>query len=422
MASSITNSRIAQIVILSAMGLFVDGYDLFMMSIAMPIIMSDWHLQATSAGLIGAVAPIGAIIGAFSFGYFLDKFGRKKIMILNMGLLSIFTLLTAFSPNVETLVILRFLTGICIGADYPASATYMSEMLPEKTKGRFMLCAFAFISLGALISALFGYFLLKEMPHNYTWHWLLFSSCIPTAIVFVLRFTLPESQLWLHNKYHQAKSMVKKVTFLHQYQELFSKKYRGKLFFAATPWFLLDFSAYSLGFFMPVIFMQVFEQTQHQTLIHESMMAAKSTAFSDIFNLIGIFISFFIIDKFGRFKTQQIGFVGVVIAMVLLTISTFNTSTVAIIFVFAGFMLYNTSANAGPFPTTYIIAAEIFPTEIRGSAQGFSSSMAKLGAAIGTAALPFLSDNLGKSIAMGIMTGLMIVALGITIYYKKHLD
>jgi putative MFS transporter len=118
--------RITQIIILSALGLFVDGYDLFMMSIAMPLIMQDWHIPLTMAGILGAVAPIGAIVGAFSFGYLLDKFGRKKILVLNMAFLSIFTLLTAFAPNLTCLIILRFLTGVFIGADYPASATYMS--------------------------------------------------------------------------------------------------------------------------------------------------------------------------------------------------------------------------------------------------------------------------------------------------------
>jgi len=391
------------------------------MSIAMPLIMQDWHIPLTMAGILGAVAPIGAIVGAFSFGYLLDKFGRKKILVLNMAFLSIFTLLTAFAPNLTCLIILRFLTGVFIGADYPASATYMSEMLPKKTRGRFMLCAFGFISLGALLSAISGYFILRHSPLVHTWHWLLFSSFIPTFIIFILRFTLPESKQWLYNKYHQVKTTSKqKLTFLHQYKIIFSKKNRGKVVFAATPWFLLDFSAYGIGFFTPIIFMQVFDQTSHKSLIFESMRAAKSTAFTDIFSIIGLVISFFIIDKIGRLKTQQFGFIGVIIAMILLAISGFSTGSIAVTFVFAGFMLYNTSANAGPFPTTYIIAAEIFPTEIRGSAQGFSSAMAKLGAALGTFSLPILIQYGGKGIAMCFLAGLMGIALWITTHYKKH--
>lgn len=73
---------------LSAMGVFLDGFDLFIIGVALPLIAHQMHVTKTGIGLIGAAAPLGAMIGAFTLGRFTDKLGRKAMYLFDLLFLS----------------------------------------------------------------------------------------------------------------------------------------------------------------------------------------------------------------------------------------------------------------------------------------------------------------------------------------------
>lgn len=83
-----------------ALGLFVDGFDLYITSVAEPLFKKTLHLSAISLGITQSAALIGATIGATLVGYITDKLGRKTLLIFNFMLFVIAALLSAFSWNV----------------------------------------------------------------------------------------------------------------------------------------------------------------------------------------------------------------------------------------------------------------------------------------------------------------------------------
>ena len=399
-----------RILVLSAMGLFVDGFDLFMMSAAMPLLIQSWQITTTTAAWIGAVSPIGAIIGAASCGYLVDRLGRKRMLVINFGLLAAFTLGCSAASSLGTLLLLRFGSGICIGADYPASAAYMAEMLPERLRGRFMLAGFGFISLGALSSAACAFMLVRLNPSAGTWHVMLISAGIFTLLIFLLRLTLRESHSWQQRRQSHKPSGIR-----HHYRELFASPYRRRLVLTITPWFLLSFCAYSITFHLPVILAHLYARSDAASLLDGCRKALESMAFTDLFKVVGFVLSYLIIDRLGRLHTQRIGFAGAMVAMGVLAIAdSFPDSTTTLNILLGGFILYNIAANAGPFPTTYILAAELFPQALRGSAHGLATSISKLGASLGILLLPYLMQLIGKSTAMLGMMGMMAAALLVT--------
>ncbi|MDD4013804.1 MAG: MFS transporter, partial [Candidatus Omnitrophica bacterium] len=104
---------------LSAMGIFLDGFDLFIIGVAMPLIISMFSPPAHMVGLIGASALLGAVLGSAVGGPLADKLGRRSLYIANIIIFIALSIATAFSWNVNSLIALRFLLGVGIGSDYP---------------------------------------------------------------------------------------------------------------------------------------------------------------------------------------------------------------------------------------------------------------------------------------------------------------
>ena len=125
-----------KVTVLSAGGTFLDGFDLTVIAVALPMIANEWDVSAGEKSLITSSAIIGSFIGAAVLGNLTDRFGRKAMYVIDLLAFVVFAALTAFSQDVWQLIIFRFLLGIGIGADYPISATIVSEFASKKGRGK----------------------------------------------------------------------------------------------------------------------------------------------------------------------------------------------------------------------------------------------------------------------------------------------
>jgi MFS family permease len=147
---------------LSAMGVFLDGFDLFIMAVALPVIAQDLAPDAWMLGLIGAAAPLGAVIGAAGAGRLTDRFGRKLLYVIDLGSFILFAALSAVSWDNASLFVFRFLLGVGIGADYPISSSYVTEFMPARIRGRML-------AIGSLVGAGVGLLILIVHPQPDAW-------------------------------------------------------------------------------------------------------------------------------------------------------------------------------------------------------------------------------------------------------------
>ena len=154
----------AHIWFLSAMGIFLDGFDLFVMSIALPLIIVQFSATPLEQGIVGAAAVVGAIFGALIGGRLCDRFGRKKVFLFDLLIFIIFAVLSSFAWSIESLILFRFLLGVGIGADYPVCASYVSEFMPKRIRGRMLIAAFSFQAVGIFAAAAVGLFILAMHP------------------------------------------------------------------------------------------------------------------------------------------------------------------------------------------------------------------------------------------------------------------
>ncbi len=434
---------------LSALGVFMDGLDLFIIAVALPLVNIQFMPTEWELGLIGAASPIGAIFGATALGYLTDKIGRKKLYVGSMFIFVMFSFLSAISWNVDSLILFRFMLGIGIGADYPISSTYLSEFMPKKVRSRAIMSAFSFQALGALGGATLGLIVLIFYPHADAWRFMLGFTLIPSVIIGIARTQLPESALWLQSKKRltEAAEVISKVigkpnnkiVYLVEndkfaiyselqkkvkYHELFTKRFIRQTLLTSIPWFIMDICLYGVGVFSAMILAIVFSKYAKptdmlaQNFILSDIRATTGSVFSDMFLVVGFISAIFAVKKLGTIRLQNIGFIGMTIGLLILGVATrYNNSEV---WVFVGFALFNLMVNFGPNPTTYMLPTERFPPDIRASGHGFAASAGKIGAAVGIFFLPVFIKSIGTSLSMFVLAGFSFLGFICTLILSKE--
>src|SRR5271165_5717487 len=184
---------------LIAAGYFFDVIDFTVFGSLVPFIIKSGFSTPAQAAAIGSAAIFGMFIGTAGQGEFSDRFGRRFIYQFNLLLFGIFTILGAFAPSVTLLVVCRFIAGIGLGAEQPLAFAYAGEYAPKRIRGR-ILAIVHFIGgacvwpIGTALVLLAGS--LVSTP-EYAWRGVWLVIGIGALIVWVFRFTLPESPRYL---------------------------------------------------------------------------------------------------------------------------------------------------------------------------------------------------------------------------------
>lgn len=193
----VANSRLSRMhITILAWSMFLimfDGFDLSILGIVIPTLHEQWGVAIPTLGVVASVTLVGSLIGAFLAGILADRFGRKKILIYCVLLFSIPTLGNAFANSISFFAICRFIAGIGLGGIPPLVVALTTEYAPKKWRNRFVGIMFSGYSLGGIVVALLGMFL---MPH-YGWQSLFIVGALPLLLLPVMVKRLPESLPYL---------------------------------------------------------------------------------------------------------------------------------------------------------------------------------------------------------------------------------
>jgi MFS family permease len=172
---------------------------------------SGLHItQSQVTGVAAALYVAGACAGALFFGWLTDRFGRKKLFMITLGVYLTATALTALSFTAWWFFACRFLTGFGIGGEYAAINSAIDELIPARHRGRIDIMINGTFWLGALIGALVTVPLLTDLPTNLGWR-LAFGLGVALGLVILLvRRNVPESPRWMfiHGRGDEAEALV----------------------------------------------------------------------------------------------------------------------------------------------------------------------------------------------------------------------
>ena len=376
-----------RVIALIAAGYFFDVIDFTIFGSLVPYIISSKFASAPEAGLVGAATVFGMFVGTAGQGQLSDRFGRRFIYQFNLLLFGIFTILGAFAPSVVSLIACRFIAGLGLGAEQPLAFAYAGEYSPKNIRGR-ILALVHFIGgacvwpIGTALVLLFGTTLFAGNP-DYAWRgvWLLIG--VGALIVWVFRFTLPESPRYLatHGRSREALDVLGRLgisppplSSLSTDVASDTKSDPFAVVFKMFPTRVIAGMICFTAFFGVAIGLT----TWLPNIMNEKgFTITKSLQYTLAMNFAVPCASLFMmyaLDKFGRKITSACAFVGAGVMAIVFA----NAGTPMELMV-AGFVMIFFVQVAGN--SMQIFASEVFPTNARASGFGWASGVGRLATA-----------------------------------------
>lgn len=182
-----------RVIICCFLVVMLDGFDTAAIGFIAPDIRSHWQLTAGDLAPLFGAGLLGLTAGALLCGPLSDRFGRKRVIEFCVALFGLFSLLSAFAPDLQMLVFLRFLTGLGLGGAMPNTITMTSEYLPARRRGALVTLMFCGFTLGSA----FGGVVSAQLVPLIGWHGILvLGGVLPLILAVALVPLLPESPRW----------------------------------------------------------------------------------------------------------------------------------------------------------------------------------------------------------------------------------
>ena len=166
-------------------------------------------------GLVTSAYLVGAVLGALLFGYLTDRFGRRNLFMITLGLYLAATAATALSWNFASFALFRFLTGAGIGGEYAAINSAIQELVPARFRGRTDLAINGSFWVGAALGALGAVTLLQPgwLPPDIGWRCAFGIGAVLGLSILFLRRWVPESPRWLmlHDRLDEANRIIAEI-------------------------------------------------------------------------------------------------------------------------------------------------------------------------------------------------------------------
>ena len=404
-----------RVLALVASGYFVDVIDYTMFGAMTPDMINSGFMTAGGAASIGSVTLIGLFLGALGQGEFTDRFGRKAVYQFNLLLFGLATIAGAWAPNLTWLLIFRFIAGIGLGAEQPLCFSYTAEYAPKATRGR-TIALMQFIG-GAWpwpVGALFvlGF---RDIIH---WRGIWTVVGIVALIIFVLRFSLPESPRWLatHGHGQRALDLLQRMgvrtpplaslstdaasdTKSDPFSVIF-RSYPGRVI-ASMVCFVAFFGvALGLGAWLPNMMATAHGFTINKSLVYTVGMTLAFPCASGFM--------MYALERFGRKTTAISAFVLAGVSAVFFGLVQTDT-----MFFVVGFVMIFFIQLAGN--SSQIFIAEVFPTNARATGFGLAQSAGRIATAGIIPGILIIQNGYGfAAVFMVIAVVLVIAALAVT--------
>ena len=188
-----------------------DAMQVLAIGFSAPSIAKSFGVTVPQALQTGTFFFFGMLIGAFVFGRLADRIGRRPVLFVAIILDAICGVASAFAPDLQWLLLARFLTGLGVGGTLPVDYAMMAEFLPSDRRGRWLVLLEGFWALGTVALALLA--LVAGTQGGEAWRTIFFVTGLPALIGVVLRFYVPESPLYLNQqgRADEARQVLQKV-------------------------------------------------------------------------------------------------------------------------------------------------------------------------------------------------------------------
>jgi putative MFS transporter len=397
-------------------GWLFDAMDVGIITFVLAVLAKDWGLSTRQIGLIGSAGLAGMFFGALISGIVADYWGRKTVFQITLLIFSISTLLCAFASNVTWMIIFRFLVGLGLGGELPVVSSLLSEFVPGKYRGRFIVLLESFWAFGWLIAAIIAYLLIP----TYGWRLAFVIGALPAFYIWIVRRSLPESPRWLETagRFGEAETVMRdlekqseratntSVTHVTEIAtlpskttgftlfELWKAPYLRRTIMLWLLWFGLVFGYYGIFVWLPTLLVKA-----GYSLVNSFLYVLIITAAQ----IPGYFSAAYLVELVGRKPV-------IVSYLLLSALAAFffgqASSTVGIL-AWASLMSF---FNLGAWGAVYTYTPELYPTRERATGAGAAAAFGRLGGVLAPITVGMLLPLIGTPRVLAVNAILLAVA------------
>jgi MFS transporter, SHS family, lactate transporter len=192
----LTTSEAFHTLLASFLGWTLDAFDFFVLVFVMPAIATEFHKSVADVAFTITATLAMRPVGAFIFGWFADRYGRRLPLMLDIIFYSIIEVASGLAPNYGTFLLLRMLYGIGMGGEWGVGAVIGMEAVPARWRGLLSGLLQEGYAVGYLFAAAAFFFV---FPH-FGWRPLFFIGGAPALLTLYIRAKVPESRAWEQNR------------------------------------------------------------------------------------------------------------------------------------------------------------------------------------------------------------------------------
>ncbi len=362
--------------IAASMAWGLDAFDVMLFSLTLPDVIKDLGLTKTQAGALGSITLLGGAVGGLIFGHIADRFGRTKALMGAVLIYSIFTGACGLSQTLLQFAVLRALLGLGMGGVWAAGASLVSETWPSRLRGRvlgFMQSAWAIgFAAAALVDGFVG--------PRYGWRAVFFVGVLPAFFTIWVQRRVEEPAIWRDRAATPGRAAR------------FSDMFRGDLLGITTIVTLMNacalFAWWGLNSWVPAYLR--LPRAEGGVGLGTQTMSWFVVAMQ-----VGMWLGYvsfgYISDWIGR---KRVYVTYLLTASVLLPL--YGSLKLPVVLLLLGPLV--AFFGTGYFSGFGAVTAEIYPTAIRATAQGFTYNIGR----IASAAAPFTVGSLAASSGFGV--------------------
>lgn len=375
-------------------GWALDALDVMIFSFVIPSLLVLWHITKAEAGILATVTLVVSALGGWFAGALADRYGRVLVLQIAIVWYAFFTFMCGFAWDFNSLFVFRALQGLGFGGEWAAGAVLMGEVIRDKYRGRAVGLVQTGWSVGWGAAALLYTIFFAFLPEAIAWKVMFWIGLAPAGLVFWIRRYVEEPNA------EMRKAAAKDIGISHLFAAMkppyLSTTVRLSLMLIGA-----QGGGWAVGTFLPLY------------LKTERGMTSVGTGSYLLVLILGAFFGFisgaYFADLIGRKKTFMISAVGSIVLVLVYLYAPISNAWILPVGFLLGYIDLMKWSPMGTFMT------ELFPTAVRGVAQGFCYNVGRGIGALFPALVGILADRMGLGVAIGVfgVSGLVLMILAL---------
>jgi len=369
-------------------GWMLDAFDVMLFALVLPAVSADLALTKAQGGILGSVMLVAAAVGGVISGRIADRFGRTRALMLSVALYSVFTFLCGFANTLAQFVVLRIFLGFGMGGVWSSGAALVSESWPASSRGR----ALGFMQSGWAIGYAAAVLVAGFVQPRFGWRAVFFVGILPAFFTLWVQRRVKEPAIWTIS----AKSSAGSAGFLTIFRSGI-----GRLTVILT---LMNtctlFAWWGFNLWLPSYLKSSPAQGG------AGLSGATTTSYLFVMQA-GMWVGYvtfgFISDRIGR-KAAYVSYLLAAAVLLAIYVTVRNPMLLLVLGPCVAF------AATGYFSGFGAVTAEIYPTAVRATAQGFTYNIGRLASAAAPYLVGTLADTRGFGQALLVCSAAFLLA------------